>query len=420
MSNHAAIERFFLQILREYDGHIRASGAYDQRARYPLPDLSNDIIPMFKDRWLTGPGQHTSEIIYAIKPALKLASRLLTEEFPLRWFAHLTFGERRRKPTGQVYIVPTPKSLSAEAIDEVKENIRNVGKLVTFMWDPHGRCCNDAHGLTLNAKEGLDSYREFQQSDWPPTHRPARPGYARPLVVINRGFQDYFLGNMQLSQDEEYRVLLMLAVTLVHEFTHAYNFWLSPDRHEPCWSISEKDSELGWSWEHMVMGYGLQPLSVPGGGYQNLFLLQFKVLEYRSMSERDRVMTQLTGSNRTDGMFTKVNASGRTAVPPVIDANEFRYSEWYLGDDRRVHSYMAAAQVIPMNWVVSWFSEATWRERRAHWRQQNAYVRPSLGKAFTLLYERSGNHTGTFRPLYPAFPVDKDILDRRARGDYSR
>jgi hypothetical protein len=79
---------------------------------------------------------------------------------------------------------------------------------------------------------------------------------------------------------------------------------------------------------------------------------QFKVLEYRSTSERERIITRLAGSNRTDGTFTTADASGRIAAPPVIDANKFRYSEWYLYDDCNVHSYVAAAQVIPMKWVV--------------------------------------------------------------------
>jgi hypothetical protein len=37
-----------------------------------------------------------------------------------------------------------------------------------------------------------------------------------------------------------------------------------------------------------------------------------------------------------------------------------------------------------------------------------------------VLYERNGRHTDISRPLYPAFPVDRDILERRARGDHSR
>jgi hypothetical protein len=85
-----------------------------------------------------------------------------------------------------------------------------------------------------------------------------------------------------------------------------------------------------------------------------------------------------------------------------------------------VTNFVAAAQVVPMSWVVNWFLAKEWQRRAEIWRHCNMYVRPSLGSAFMLLYERSGNRTSTLRPLYPAFLADKDVLDRRARGDYSR
>jgi hypothetical protein len=420
MPREQAIDQFFFQILRQYDSHVRAPNAYNRQAHYPVPNLMNNVMPIFTERWATGPGQHTREIYHFLEPALKLASRLLTEKFPLMWFSHLTFGERRHSRSG-THIVPTTYSTSADAIAKVKDNIRTVGELVTFMFQPPGHHEGGYYGITSHSKHEWPFSREFK-NHWPPTRRPVRKGYARPLIVISNMFQDYFRRHVSTSsQDEHYRVLLLLATTMVHEFAHAYEFWLTPDEHEPCWSKSEKDPELGWSWEGTVLGYGLNHLSSSGRpGIRNNFLYQFKVLEYKSPSERQRVLDRLAGSNRTDAAFTPADARGRIATPPIIDANDFRYSEFFLDDDTNVSNYVAAAQVVPMDWVVAWFREEEWQRRVEFWQRSNMYVRPSLGNAFIVLYERSVHRAGTLRPLYPAFPVDKEILDRRARGDLSR
>jgi hypothetical protein len=109
---------------------------------------------------IVGPKAKASTLwrfFHAMKPALKLASCLLTEKYPLLWFARLTFGERRRRPTGQIYLVPTPYSLSTNAVYRVRESIRNVGELVTFMFEPFNSYDVGYHGRTFCSKSLADS-----------------------------------------------------------------------------------------------------------------------------------------------------------------------------------------------------------------------------------------------------------------------
>jgi hypothetical protein len=420
MTHNTDVNNFFFEVLHQYKHHIRASGAYNQNANYPLPNLANDILPMFTEWWVIGPGQHTPELFHWLKPAFKLASRLLTEKFPLLWFCHLTFGDRRPSRSG-TYIVPNEYSTSADAIARVRDNIRVVGELVTLMFHPPGYPQEEAYGLTGPTKHGWPFSRDYR-NHWPAVRRKSRRGHARPLIVIHNEFQTYFRRHASSStQDEHYRVLLLFVITLVHEFAHAYEFWLSPERGEPRWSKWDKDAELRWSWEATCIGYGLHYLHVPEQLYmQNRYLYQVNVLEYNSFSERERVLSQLAGSNRTDHVFTRADASGRIANPPRLDANHIRDGNMFFNNQMNVTNYIAAAQVVPMEWVVLWFREEEWQRRAEIWRRSNVFIRPSLGNAFMLLYERSGNRTSTLRPLYPAFPVDKEILDRRTRGDYSR
>lgn len=220
------VNRFLHGALDMYDRHIQASGAHNPRATYRNPNLANSILPFFENRWASGPGQQTREIYPFTKDAFKLASRLLTERFPLIWFSHLTFGERRRDRSG-THIVPTPYSVSSEAIAKVRQNILHVGEVTTFMFQPPGHRGGSNFGVTCRHKEQQQFYREIRSSDWPHISRHARLGHGQPLVVMSNDFQEYFRRHLSKSnQDEAYRVLFLFAITLVHEFCHAYEFWL--------------------------------------------------------------------------------------------------------------------------------------------------------------------------------------------------
>lgn len=83
-------------------------------------------------------------------------------------------------------------------------------------------------------------------------------------------------------------------------------------------------------------------------------------------------------------------------------------------------SYVVVNQTVPMKWIVGWFHEPKWVHLKHYWIQRGEYLRPSLGNAFMIVYERTGNTARLLRPLNPKFPVDEDIVKRRAQGDLSR
>jgi hypothetical protein len=82
MSSSVAIDILFHSILREYEGHVYASVAYNQRARYPLPDPSSDIMPMSNNRWAKGKGQHTMEIFSRHEACAKTCFLSVDREVP--------------------------------------------------------------------------------------------------------------------------------------------------------------------------------------------------------------------------------------------------------------------------------------------------------------------------------------------------
>jgi hypothetical protein len=63
---------------------------------------------------------------------------------------------------------------------------------------------------------------------------------------------------------------------------------------------------------------------------RNRYLYHFKVLEYNSTSEPERVFGQLGGSHRTDYAFTRADALGSMANPPVLDAKDLPDSNLFF------------------------------------------------------------------------------------------
>lgn len=139
MAQTQAVDDFLFDLLKQYDTHIKLSGARNPKGRYPTPSLTNDVLPMIY-RWTKGPGQDFAQIYSRIEPALQLASRLLTEDYPLMWFCHLHFG----------------------------------GDMKT------------AWGATTGRKEHRDFYDHVRRSDWPPLPRNTASSTAQPCIILNR------------------------------------------------------------------------------------------------------------------------------------------------------------------------------------------------------------------------------------------
>ncbi|KAF1849791.1 uncharacterized protein K460DRAFT_271163 [Cucurbitaria berberidis CBS 394.84] len=365
---------------------------------------------MFIERWAIGRGQHTHEFFQDLKPALQLVSMLFTEQYPLLWFSHLTFGERRRSSSG-VYIAPTPYSTSPEAVARVRSNLRELGKVITFMWSPPNWNIS-AWGLTYSNRDDEPRFCEFRDEDWPPIR--SRTGYACPVIVMKDCFQVYFRNSNAANStvNERYRALLTFAVTLGHEVAHAYEFWLGGRGGEPLWSKSDKHAELGFSWEKSVIGRVLNPTNSATddkGRFRTLCSVQLE--EYGTEAERNKLLDEFEG--RTSAQFTSRDVAGRHRNWPLLDPREFRGAKWYLSPNAT--AIVASIHAIPSQWVCDWFQKDVLLRRKMEWAQRQAYKPPPLEDAFMIIYERNAHGAQIQRPLDPFFPVDRDILRQRAQ-----
>ncbi|ORY05564.1 hypothetical protein BCR34DRAFT_604488 [Clohesyomyces aquaticus] len=87
------------------------------------PTLTNTLHPFIKlDRWPRGYDQHTHRIFEHMRPALQLASLLLTEDCTLPWFHHVTWGyglfDKQKDPTMQRFFIAATKKEHEESGDQ--------------------------------------------------------------------------------------------------------------------------------------------------------------------------------------------------------------------------------------------------------------------------------------------------------------
>ncbi|KAF2127139.1 hypothetical protein P153DRAFT_295461 [Dothidotthia symphoricarpi CBS 119687] len=374
---------------------------------------------MFQNRWVTGLDQDTSAIWHRLEPAFRLASRFLTEDYCLLWFSHLTFGERtyRTSPSPGTWVQTTSYSVSAPAIAQVKVNLQELGEVITFMFSPRASTC-EVYGVTYLHKSMMPWFKSYRPQDWPTTHekyRSPRYRHARPSISMNADFQKYFKNNYSTSiLAEQYRAWFSFAATIVHEIGHAYEFWLHNAQYgdEPFCSRYDKNAELGFSWETSVIGRITNPMNnLIHDGIKQLFSI--KVEEYTTSSERERAFRIL--NIYTGAPYAPINptAHGQRAWP-LLGPGQFRGKEFFFANDGREDvKFVARIQAIPLEWVVNWFQEAEWSNRRRLWERESCHTTPPIGESFTIMYERYGSGAQVQRQLNLNIAADAHIYQQQ-------
>jgi hypothetical protein len=416
MPSRPDIDNFVLNLVNEFDWHLNKTGCFG--GSHPFPCLENEILPMFTTRWASGPNQRTASYFSRIKPTLKLASRLLTEDWPLMWFYNLTFGTQRAHPLlkDTKYLEHPTKYLPAN-MAVVKKNIRELGEVITFMHAP-STSTKLSYGTTYRRKFDAPSFDSFRESDWPSCSDQfdaSGKRRLRPCIVLNPYFQDYFLdrnGWDSASQTSRYRTLFVFAVTLCHEFVHAYWHWLYryADK-EPCWNKSERVNELGFSWERQVIGRVVCPVQFKNfNGYRILFSAEIQ--EYKNAQEYFDMVANVDGMARA--YLTTRDAKGKERLWPLLEPSDVRGSPLYLG--RRCESFLALVTCLPMSWVVAWFQEKFWRDGKRMWDEKDNYLAQPVQNPFMVVYKRNTKEAWVFRPLREDHEVDRRILKEMGKG----
>ncbi|KAH6131174.1 hypothetical protein HBI64_103180 [Parastagonospora nodorum] len=393
------VESFLLSVLGEFEWHIREAGCWD--SVNVQPTLTNAVLPMFRNRWATGPNQYTSDVYSGLHPGLVLASRFLSEDWLLLWFTKLTFGRRCPSTTKPVstYLAATSSQTLAAEIAKVKANLAELGEVITLTFAPR-RCKEKAWGVTYNTKKAMRFHAEFSDTDRPrikPEYSTDtyRRRHQRPWIAMNPFFMDYFRSRVtSCNPAETYRVHFLFAITLVHEITHAYWFWLNEKTPEPVWHEGERNAELGFSLEREVIGHVVQPML----GYQGIegirTLISSELREYTNSKHRMDAVIELQDATKLNKTLTRHDAKRKW---PLLKPSDLRGSELFLENSSQ--KYLGGIKCINMAWVSAWFQEDEWVRRRRDWDRRNMYWPPAVRDAFLVVYDQNGTTVQILRSL---------------------
>ncbi|KAF2736449.1 hypothetical protein EJ04DRAFT_562498 [Polyplosphaeria fusca] len=364
---------------------------------FSASSLSNPIHALFDERrWLRGYEQYTPTFRQRLLPALRLASRLIQEECHLAWFCHVTFGHLGTDAQNRQYLGVSSSAQSPEAINVVKKNLRDMASVISLMWWPRKyRDTKDgkAWGLCFQSLRDLPWVNDFERRDFPSVPD-RRWNNSHPIICLNPIFQEFFYdGFATASRCTQYRMLYLLATTLVHELVHAY--WMFIDREEfhdydwgqePLFNRHDEKSELGFSWETTTLGRvadAIEGTTLSPRGPTMLFSIQTSTYK----NSRDRVAEL---GKLIDDRGCRVQEITHLLPPYDINLPTLPYrgnARTGTSGKNMPANAICVIHAIPMSWVAKWFSESVWRKRAEDFKTRGDYVPPGLGPTLVLVYE---------------------------------
>jgi hypothetical protein len=252
------------------EAHAQYSGQYSEFYRNngyigkPAPDASqlidNAIHPIFaKANWMAG-YQFFDEWYDLVKPALALASKLITDPHMLLWWLHVRHGS----PTflnGCVGIKEDPENIPSDALEAIARDFEKIAGSVKFTFLCHddmkgavARYSTNVHGLRRTFENAAESR-----------------GYSRPkgmwynqwsaaeqdTILLHEQYYHIPFEEDRYESGQQLAHHFQLAATLVHELGHlAVQTWRSEISrfNEPLAHADDGFPEAGNSWENFAFG----------------------------------------------------------------------------------------------------------------------------------------------------------------------
>lgn len=204
-----------------------------------------------------------SNVLGEYGTALRLASVFITERCALVWWNHLTHGEWKKDGKGGTYIANTAHEHTPEAHLMTRLNMDELAHVITFAFEPPTGEKDSHWGIMYS------SWKDVPWRKTSPSSLPCVPNFsieevsnrAKPVIGLRPMFRSLFSGEWQgLNAEHQCKVWFVFATTLVHELAHAYavRFFGEMDE-DPWWNQSEKEAELGFSWESFMFGRIINP-----------------------------------------------------------------------------------------------------------------------------------------------------------------
>jgi hypothetical protein len=234
-------------------------------------DLSTAIHPIFAatnwpmENFVTIEGSE-SNLWKAIKPALQLASNLITSKAALSFFRRLHYGKKRKDPiSGRVYLHYEPQNSSkrdkqdSRVLEELNEAAKRLN--IVFAAFDTAKVTPESQDGQIHALHVIDDnmfgngiYMRGKKTDLP-------MGEREHYIMVNAAYMEYAKDVKQNPNASEYaRFAVSLAFSLAHEVGHAYYAHKSnmtqDDYSEPFFTVDQycETPELGCALDTVLLG----------------------------------------------------------------------------------------------------------------------------------------------------------------------
>lgn len=230
--------------------HLNSFRILDDPDLQPI-DLTNTIHPIFQ----SGNWRHTPPNIYqAIAPALRLASRFITERDFIDWWIKAALGNEVTDPaTNRVYL--SHCAANHENRQDTRYILTLLARYVHFDFMAQATQVNSYERLEVPAVTRRDDDpNELKFGARGSTFKVWEQLGLTALVMLHGEFYDFFatVGQTTPSAALVQRVQFNLAQTLVHELAHALDLMRFANIEEAYYDLDDYLAERGEAWENFA------------------------------------------------------------------------------------------------------------------------------------------------------------------------
>lgn len=220
--------------------------------------LDNEIHPLFTaDKWVM---PNTPMPYDQLRPTLQLASKLITHERALQWFAHVKHGHYYTQGDAPPILLRNAGPLTEDMLEVAKLELLNLSNFLKLSWigGAHGKRIYGLYCCDLDSVADVCSLPLIRYFGLP---RAQIPTIVISVKLLKKAPQHSRQGATLVAQ----RVAqFQLASTLVHELAHAFTCFCHGGRRdykEPLVFPTEALPEAGYSFNNFIFGAVVQSIA---------------------------------------------------------------------------------------------------------------------------------------------------------------
>ncbi|KAL1632307.1 hypothetical protein SLS56_003722 [Neofusicoccum ribis] len=215
------------------------------------PNISNEIHPLFRRSNFPTLSLRQYE---AFGLGLRLASLFITAEPMLEWWVHAAFGFRVPHPrNADKFVLEQAMEYNAGHTASVEAALVSLADFVDFDFDVY-------KGFFSLGRTSIREVRHPAAASPHGLFREVNRQGKRIITMLHADFQTYASkGFWEDPLDAQLRFSFLLAVTIVHEMTHAFGCMMRGTDDEEYVDADDPDTEWGFSWETWALGGLLNP-----------------------------------------------------------------------------------------------------------------------------------------------------------------